>query len=181
MAGNDAGAAEDDFHDAGTSTQTNTLVGGTLANVFAALTTIDPGVVGGPTFQAGALADNGGPVQTVAILEGGDADGTGSNAALPQDPQDLDGDGNTTEALPFDARGGQRVVGANVDVGAFEAGQFIVTTLEDEDRRRPPISPPSWPTATACRCARRWRSPTPTRPLATPSRSMRRSPVARCS
>jgi len=105
-----------------------------VANIFASVVSLDfDGPGGYSPFLAGELADNGGPVKTIAILQGAAADGTGSNAALPQDPHDLDGDGVVNEALPVDARGGQRVVGANVDVGAFEAGQLIVTTLDDED------------------------------------------------
>ena len=47
----------------------------------------------------------------------------GSNAALPPDTLDIDGDGNTTEPIPFDLGGGDRVQGAAVDMGAWE-GEF---------------------------------------------------------
>jgi hypothetical protein len=83
------------------------------------LTTIDPAPLG-PAFQAGALADNGGPVETIAIKIGGAAHDAGDAGELPQDSEDLDGDGNTTEDLPFDARGETRMFGAGLDVGAYE-------------------------------------------------------------
>ncbi len=44
----------------------------------------------------------------------------GSNAALPADVLDLDGDGDTTEPLPLDADGNQRVINGIVDMGAYE-------------------------------------------------------------
>jgi hypothetical protein len=94
-----------------------------LTEVFANLTTIDPDGVpaSGDEFQAGTLANNGGPVQTVAIKVGGNAQNTGSNTDLPPDSFDLNNNANTAEPLPVDARGQLRVFGAAVDIGAFEA------------------------------------------------------------
>jgi len=97
----------------------NLIDDGTIdaASVFA---NVDPATGGG------LLADNGGPVQTVALK----ADM--SNPALdlstaPADTLDADGDGDTDEALPIDAQGnarGQDVSGVNnggtVDAGAVE-------------------------------------------------------------
>ena len=79
-----------------------------LANIFATVATFDPTPVDGDEFDAGVLANNGGPVKTVAIKTLGAAFNTGDNGELPPDTEDLDGNGNRTEALPFDARGASR-------------------------------------------------------------------------
>lgn len=69
---------------------------------------------------AGVLADNGGLVATVAILEGGDAEDRGDAAFLLADRFDLDGDGDLEEPLPLDAAGNVRQAGRSLDLGAFE-------------------------------------------------------------
>lgn len=82
----------------------------------------------------GVLADNGGTVQTVAILPGRFADGTGVASALPPDSADLDGDADTGEDLPVDAIGADRIRFGALDIGAIEgreAASLTVTTLTD--------------------------------------------------
>ncbi len=51
-------------------------------------------------------------------LNGGDVN------LLPADSRDLDGDGNTSEKIPLDLAGNTRVVGANVDLGAYEGAEL---------------------------------------------------------
>jgi len=82
----------------------------------------------------GALANNGGTTQTHALLSTSPAIEAGSNANLPVDTFDLDGDANTAETLPVDQRGSlsltiffPRVADSadanviqTVDIGAFE-------------------------------------------------------------
>jgi predicted outer membrane repeat protein len=45
---------------------------------------------------------------------------TGDTAAVPTDTLDLDGDGVLSETLPFDLDGSPRVIGDQVDMGAYE-------------------------------------------------------------
>jgi hypothetical protein len=134
VAGNGAGIGDPEFYSAsGTVTasgpnlfaQSGTGLGTTetdLTKIFASLTTIDPdGTPGnGDEFLAGLLANNGGPVQTILITALGVALNAGDNSALPPDTENLDGDGNTSEALPLDARGLTRIVASTVDIGAVE-------------------------------------------------------------
>jgi predicted outer membrane repeat protein len=55
----------------------------------------------------------------------------GSNASLPADTRDLDGDSNITEAIPLDIARNPRVNGTNVDLGAFEFAQNSAPVLND--------------------------------------------------
>jgi hypothetical protein len=61
----------------------------------------------------------------------------GDNAALPPDEHDLDGDGNTAEALPIDRDGNPRMVAAGpgqpplVDMGAYEAAANVAGPQAD--------------------------------------------------
>ncbi|MCM3871481.1 MAG: carboxypeptidase regulatory-like domain-containing protein [Pyrinomonadaceae bacterium] len=86
--------------------------------------------VGVADARLGPLSNNGGSTLTHALLSGSAALDTGSNALLPADTFDLDGDSNTAEPLPVDQRGAgsPRVQDAadadttqTVDIGAFEA------------------------------------------------------------
>jgi FG-GAP-like repeat len=103
-----------------------------LTQVFATLTTLDPDGTpnSGDEFQAGTLGNNGGPVQTVAILINGSAQNTGSTLDLPSDTLDLNNNGDTFEALPVDARGEPRISGAAVDIGAVEAQEPVLTAQD---------------------------------------------------
>ncbi|MBE9034009.1 beta strand repeat-containing protein [aff. Roholtiella sp. LEGE 12411] len=74
------------------------------------------------------LRDNGGAVKTHALITASPAINGGKNADVPADTTDLDGDGNTTEKIPFDQRGSgfARISGGRVDIGAFEAVVNII-------------------------------------------------------
>jgi VCBS repeat-containing protein len=73
------------------------------------------------TPMLGALGDNGGAVWTMAPLDGSLAV---NNGIQPPDFFDQDGDGIAAgpfgELMPFDARGGLRLVGGAPDIGAVE-------------------------------------------------------------
>jgi len=77
-------------------------------------------IINGGDPMLGELLDNGGGVLTLSPLDGSPLIDAGSNADIPQDTYDVDNDGNTTEPLPLDARGGLRIVGGKVDIGAVE-------------------------------------------------------------
>ncbi|MEA2887182.1 MAG: large repetitive protein [Bradyrhizobium sp.] len=133
VAGNSAGdSGADVFNDLGATTYAGVNVfsqsgvgrPGTditesdIANIFAA---IDP-VTGG-----GLLANNGGAVQTVAINPTGAARDAGSDADAVYDD---DANPATPDvAIPTDARGLTRSVGAHVDIGAFEAQPAAPTDI----------------------------------------------------
>jgi hypothetical protein len=54
------------------------------------------------------------------LQPGSPVQNVGSQALLPEDVADLDGDMNVSEPTPFDADGLPRVVGFEVDLGAYE-------------------------------------------------------------
>ncbi|GCA77073.1 putative outer membrane protein pmp6 [Microcystis aeruginosa NIES-2520] len=58
------------------------------------------------------------------LKSGSPALDAGDSNLLPLDSRDLDGDGNTTEKIPLDLAGNIRVVGANVDLGAYEGAEL---------------------------------------------------------
>jgi hypothetical protein len=77
----------------------------------------------------GPLANNGGPTQTHALLQGSPAIEAGNNTIVAADTLDLDGDLNTSEPIPFDQRGtgfprtldsADANLTQTVDIGAFE-------------------------------------------------------------
>ncbi len=84
--------------------------------------------------RLGPLANNGGPTQTHALCAGAAAPhasctvvspalNAGRNDLIPVDTFDLDSDGITAEAVPFDQRGSvfNRVSATTVDMGALES------------------------------------------------------------
>ncbi len=91
------------------------------------------------------LANNGGLTATHALVASGPAVEAGSNANLPADTFDVDGDANTAETLPVDQRGvgyprtadsADADTTQTVDIGAFELHPSVEditdkTTAED--------------------------------------------------
>jgi CSLREA domain-containing protein len=154
------------YRDSGTVTLRNTVVAGNYRGASPSTTaddifgTMDPfssfnligtGGSGGLTNginnnqigvsdpKLATLTNNGGPTQTNALLPGSPAIDAGSNANLPSDTFDLDGDGNTSEPVPFDQRGsgfsrasdGNGDGASTVDIGAYEVQSIIVTNTAD--------------------------------------------------
>jgi CSLREA domain-containing protein len=86
--------------------------------------------VGVANAMLASLGNNGGPTQTHLLLPGSPAINAASNANLPADTFDLDGDSDTSEQLPVDQRGigFPRIVNTTVDIGAVEVDYAISTT-----------------------------------------------------
>ncbi len=159
-------------HGSGTTTLHNTIVAGNFnedgasdaaddisgtVNAASSFNLIGTGGAGGLTNGVnnnqvgvanaglGPLANNGGITFTHALLSTSAAVETGSNANLPVDTFDLDGDPNMAEPLPFDQRGigfprtadSQDVnTTQTVDIGAFELHpsiEDIANQSTDED------------------------------------------------
>jgi hypothetical protein len=89
----------------------------------------DPRFVSAPNAGDGdwaTLGDN--DYGDLRLQAGSPALNAGSNAALPADMHDVDGDGDTTELLPIDFAGAARIQDAIVDMGAYE-GAAIPTRV----------------------------------------------------
>jgi hypothetical protein len=56
----------------------------------------------------------------MVLLPGSPCIDAGNDALLPPDELDLDGDGDTTETIPFDIDGLDRIAGSAVDMGCYE-------------------------------------------------------------
>ncbi len=57
----------------------------------------------------------------------------GLTSGIPADVSDIDQDGNTTEPVPTDIRGYPRVLGATVDIGAYEFSHAETLDLDLDD------------------------------------------------
>jgi hypothetical protein len=66
------------------------------------------------------LGNYGGPTQTMALLPGSPAIDAGNNAFIPSDLTDENNNNDVNEPAPFDLDGNSRLVGATVDLGAYE-------------------------------------------------------------
>jgi predicted outer membrane repeat protein len=129
-----------------TTNGSSPLGGIALDDIFASVVTGDPdGFGGNPEFAFGVLADNGGPVQTVALtpdvtnpaVDAGDpAKLDETQASVP----DLNGDADQLDTIATDARGLPRHVDVGgapsaPDLGAVELQpslSLVVDTLSDE-------------------------------------------------
>ncbi len=145
VAGNHAGDSGDDVRSIfgfGTPTYSGgNIVGDTLSQggvtqqTGIGLTDIFASVGADPHtgVTSGLLADNGGAVETIAIVQGGAAQNTGDDSFLSEATAgvDLNGDGDTNDTIATDARGDARVAIGHSDIGAYEIQTLTVTTLAD--------------------------------------------------
>ena len=60
------------------------------------------------------------------LLAGSLCINAGDNTAVPSDADDLDGDGNTTEPIPWDLDKNPRIINDEVDLGAYEFQRLII-------------------------------------------------------
>lgn len=81
--------------------------------------------------KLGPLQNNGGTTFTHALLPGSPAINAADNAPIPTDTNDIDGDRDITEPLPFDQRGiGFPRVAETLDIGAFEQQKSVLITAD---------------------------------------------------
>ncbi len=95
----------------------NNLIGNT-AGASGTIATGNDIINGNPLI--GPLQDNGFGFLTHLLLTGSGAIDKGNNSFLPKDIFDLDGDGDVSELIPFDGKGGSRIINGKVDIGAIE-------------------------------------------------------------
>ncbi|EAQ24050.1 beta strand repeat-containing protein [Roseovarius sp. 217] len=103
------------------------IVGGSLASAYNNVFKDAPSITNGAgnltnvaDLGLGALADNGGPVQTLAPQIGSVLINAGDVTYLPLDTADADGDGDRAETLSIAADGGVRLLGSGLEAGAVE-------------------------------------------------------------
>ena len=101
---------------------------GGLSNGIAGSTSSNGNIVGVNPLLA-APGNFGGPTQTIALLPGSPALDAGDTALT------VDGEGNP---LTTDQRGMPRVVGAAVDIGAFESSGFTLAIVAGNNQSTPP-------------------------------------------
>ncbi|MHC4501583.1 MAG: right-handed parallel beta-helix repeat-containing protein, partial [Planctomycetota bacterium] len=75
----------------------------------------------GPDHEYGTEDDN------LRLLSASRCIDVGDNSAIPADTADLDGDGNTTEPIPYDLDWNPRIFGGIVDMGAYECQGWELT------------------------------------------------------
>ena len=128
--GNSAGTDGNEIFNFGASpTLSHTLVEGLNPSGTGNLDGTDPANAprfvdaDGPDGAFGTLDDD------VRLALGSPAIGAGDDTALPADVADLDGDGNTSETIPFDLAGNARIQDGTVDLGAYEGGVDLALTL----------------------------------------------------
>ena len=141
VAGNTASSGPDIFHDSGTLSGSNNLIANGIGQsslvhgengnlVGTSEAPIDPRFIRNPSDGGDGWGDD---PSTPDIDESANDDygdlrlrpdspavDAGDDSLLPADEFDLDGDGDTTEPIPFDLAGNPRVLAARVDIGAYE-------------------------------------------------------------
>lgn len=131
VAGNSATASDPDVNGSFVSSGNNII--GDVGTVTAFVNGTNNDQVGNSASPVdpllGALADNGGPTLTHALLQGSSAIDAGDNTGLLSSDTDqrgstriLDGDGDAVPAID---------VGSTVDIGAFEFGGLFVNDSRD--------------------------------------------------
>ncbi len=117
--------------DDASATLSHTLIAGGLSGIVeknGATTTNGGGNLSSPPQFVNATDPNGfddafGTTDDgLRLLPGSPALDVGDGNALPTDALDLDGDGDTSELLPIDLTGANRVQDGTVDLGAYEGG-----------------------------------------------------------
>jgi hypothetical protein len=109
--------------DAIAENQSSTIDGG--GNLDADPQFVDESAPAGPDGTFGT-ADDG-----LRLYAGSPAAEAGDGSALPADASDLDGDGDTSEPLPVDLAGANRVQDGAVDLGAYEGTATVPLALTD--------------------------------------------------